>query len=155
MVKIRTFESGDIEGCLALLQAVHVPDFSRARFEWLHFKNPLAPSQIVIAEYNRKIIGLYSATKKNIYINGNNFIGARDVDPVVHPTFRGQGIFTQMLDFSLGIDSRIDFHYNFKNISSRQGFVTDHQWTYAELQAYPVLCQLYGDIAQHRTPGLN
>lgn len=122
-IRIRDFEPGDTEGCLKLLQLGHTPEFTRERFEWLHFQNPMAPSRIVVAEYKGQIVGLYSAIKKQVTIFGKTYIGARDVDPVVHPSFRKKGIFTAMLDYALEHYREIDFHFNFANASSRAGFL--------------------------------
>ncbi|MCP3178142.1 GNAT family N-acetyltransferase [Desulfuromonas sp. KJ2020] len=123
-MKIRDFEQRDIEDCIRLLQVGHTPDFTRRRFEWLHFQNPMAPSRIVVAEHEGRIVGLYSAIKKHVRIDGKRFIGARDVDPVVHPDFRNKGIFKSMLDHALKHYTEIDFHFNFANTVSKAGFLS-------------------------------
>ena len=122
-INIRAFNDSDIDGCVKLLQRGHTRQFTLERFLWLHKQNPLAPSMVLVAEEDSNIIGCYAAIKKHVAVNGQIFVGARDVDPVVHPDYRGRGVFSQLLAEALKLEAGIDFHINFANDSSLPGFV--------------------------------
>lgn len=123
MLTVRPYKDSDLDGCIGLIRQHHYAKFSEQQFNWLHFSNPMAPSQITVTEDSGKIIGIYSAIKKRVIVDSIPFIGARDIDPVVHSEYRGKGVFDAMLKFSLESESDIDFHFNFANIASRKGFI--------------------------------
>ncbi len=123
MISVRYFEHTDTDRCVALLRKGHDRSFTRSRFEWLHFQNPLAPSLMIVAENKGEIVGLYTAIKKHVSINGKIYVGARDVDPVVHPDYRGKKIFSRMIEHCLETSTDIDFHFNFANTISSHGYV--------------------------------
>ena len=96
MMEIREFRPEDRQGCLDLLRRGHDPDFSAERFDWLHFQNPMAPSNIALCLDDGEVVGFYAAIKKKVIIDGIEYIGARDIDPVVSPAYRGRGIFSSL-----------------------------------------------------------
>jgi GNAT superfamily N-acetyltransferase len=113
----------DFDNCIRLLKLGHTNDFDSKRFEWLHVKNALAPSRIAVAEHEGAIIGVYAVIKKNVLFNGIKYIAGRDIDPVVHPDFRGKGIFSQLIDYGFNSFHEIDFFFNFANDLSKTGFL--------------------------------
>ena len=123
MVKIRSLKNEDIDRCVKLLRLGHDKSFTRQRFEWLHFRSPLSPSIMAVAEDQGQIVGLYSAIKKHVLINEKMYVGARDVDPVVHPDYRKKGIFFRLIDYCLNNDGEVDFHFNFANDISSRGYI--------------------------------
>jgi GNAT superfamily N-acetyltransferase len=123
MINIRDFEASDLDQCIRLLQVGHDPEFDYERFAWLHFKNALAPSRMAVAEEKGRIIGFYGVIKKRLNIEGKGYIGGRDIDPVVHPEFRGRGIFSRLLDYGLNNFREVDIFFNFANELSAPGFL--------------------------------
>jgi N-acetylglutamate synthase-like GNAT family acetyltransferase len=123
MIQIREFENRDLDGCVRLLQSGHDPDFTVERFRWLHLVNTLAPSRMAVAEDAGQIVGFYGVIKKKILCGGVEYCGGRDVDPVVHPGYRGQGIFSRLLEYGIANFSEVDIFFNFANAASAPGFL--------------------------------
>ena len=132
----RDFTERDIDACVQLLREGHDPRFSRGRFAWLHLQNPLAPSRIALAWDNNRLIGFYAVIKKKLLINGQTCIGGRDIDPVVHPDFRGKGVFGRLLQYGLVNFTEIDVLFNFANTLSAPGFLKQGWQSLGMLQDY-------------------
>ncbi|MFH1844055.1 MAG: GNAT family N-acetyltransferase [bacterium] len=128
MLTFRPYRPEDEQQCVELLQSGHDPAFSVERFRWLHFRNPLAPSVMVLGFADERLVGLYSAIKKRVVLDGRVYIIGRDVDPVVHPSQRGRGVFSQLLTQALAANQDIDFYCNFANRLSAPGFLK-HGWS--------------------------
>lgn len=109
--------------CIDLYKIGLSINFSENRFKWLHFQNPLAPSNIILAINQKKVIGIYSIIKKKMRIGCIDVIGGRDIDPVVHPNYRRKGVFTNLLRNSFKIFYDVDLQYNFANEKSSPGFM--------------------------------
>ena len=122
MLDFRLYEPGDFAGCLDLIREGHDADFSEERFRWLHEKGPTGPSKIAVCLRDTKIVGVYSVLPKTVQFAGETYCGGRDVDPVVHPSFRGQGVFSRLLDFGVSHFQGLDFYFNFANPASAAGF---------------------------------
>jgi len=123
MLEFRKYRVEDKEKCIKLLQQGHDSKFTTARFDWLHHQNLLAPSDIALAIDGEEVVGFYAALKKTAIIDGKRYVSARDIDPVVDPSCRGQGVFTRLLEFALDNFSGIDFFYNFANRMSTPGYL--------------------------------
>jgi len=140
MLEIREFRPEDRQGCLDLLRRGHDRDFSAERFDWLHFQNPMAPSDIAICVDDREVVAFYAAIKKKVIIDGVAHLGARDIDPVVSPDYRGRGIFSNLLQHALTNFTKIDFFFNFANSQSTPGFLKNGWKLVGNLRDY--VCQL-------------
>jgi len=128
-ITIERYAENDIPEIIDLIRLSFGHDFSAERWHWLHYKNLLAPSFIILARDDNKIIGIYSVIKKEITINGKKYIAGRDIDPVVHPEYRGKGIFSKLLKAGYEMcKGEIDIHFNFANEQSEAGFLKNG-WT--------------------------
>ncbi len=127
MLDFRMYELRDFGGCLDLIRAGHDSEFSEERFRWLHERGPAGPSQIAVCLRGDQLVGMYSALPKTVHFADANFCGGRDVDPVVHPSCRGQGVFGRLLEFGLANFKGFDFFFNFANPASAVGF-RRHGW---------------------------
>lgn len=122
-VMIRDFTVDDQSACLQLLQTGHDPAFSPARFEWLHLQAPLSPSRMALAWDGPRLVGCYAVIRKPLLHCGRALLGGRDVDPVVHPDYRGRGVFQRLLKYGLEHFKDIDVFFNFANAASAPGFL--------------------------------
>ena len=122
MLDFRLFRPEDTDRCLALIRAGHDPGFTLERFRWLHREAPLSPSCIAVCEDGNDIVGIYSVIRRTVRLGDRTFVGGRDVDPVVHPSHRGRGVFSRLLEFGLNHFQGIDFCYNFANPAAAHGF---------------------------------
>ncbi len=121
-LSVHLFQPEDLLACVGLLQAGHDPAFSSARFTWLHQQAPLGPSAIAVCTDGSRVVGVYSVIRKTLRLGERSFVGGRDVDPVVHPDYRGRGIFSRLLRFGLENFEGIDVYFNFANKVSAPGF---------------------------------
>lgn len=121
-MEIRAYVHDDRRGCLDLLCRGHDPRFTAERFAWLHDRGPAGPSRKVVCEQRGRIVGLYAVLPRAGLLDGKPITAGRDVDPVVDPDCRGQGLFTRMLDWMLEHTEGIGLFYNFANRASAPGF---------------------------------
>jgi GNAT superfamily N-acetyltransferase len=122
MLTYRRFQPDDFESCLDLIRRGHDPSFTAARFRWLHASSSLGPSEIALCLDESEVVGIYSVIRKTVRLRDQVYTAGRDVDPVVDPRYRGQGIFTRLLEFGLRTFRGIDFFVNFANEASAPGF---------------------------------
>ncbi|MFB3908270.1 MAG: GNAT family N-acetyltransferase [Candidatus Eisenbacteria bacterium] len=122
MFEFREYRADDLPKCVELIQAGHARDFSTKRFRWLHEQAPGGRSAIAVCTLGSRIVGIYSAIRKTVRFGAQLYCGGRDIDPVVHPDYRGRGLFTQLLLFGVSSFHGIDFCFNFANPLSAPGF---------------------------------
>jgi len=122
-LNIFTYTKNDINDVLELLSLGFNHSFSEERWLWLHHENLLAPSSIILVRHEDKLVGIYSVIRKYINYKGNRIVGGRDIDPVVHPDYRGKGIFSMLLNEGKQRFSEIEIFYNFANEKSSPGFI--------------------------------
>jgi hypothetical protein len=120
---IENYSTENIDEVINVLELSFGHSFQKQRWMWLHHENLLSPSSIILAKSKGKMVGIYSVIKKELIIEGQLCIGGRDIDPVVHPDFRGQGIFTKLLKAGQERFKDIDVFFNFANSKSMPGFV--------------------------------
>lgn len=148
MLEFRSYNREDLPACLALIREGHDTDFSEERFRWLHEQAPLGPSAIALCMDGDKVMGIYSVIRKKVCLGDRELIGGRDVDPVVHPSCRGQGVFSRLLKFGLENFTGLDFFFNFANPASARGFMANG-WKQA-FTLDDAVCQLGYDKAFSR-----
>lgn len=122
MLEFRLYKYGDFDACVDLIRSGHDANFSDQRFRWLHEQGPGGESAIALATDKGVVVGIYSVIRKRMRAAGKLYIGGRDVDPVVHPAYRGKRLFTRLLEFGLDGFTGIDFFFNFANAASAPGF---------------------------------
>jgi GNAT superfamily N-acetyltransferase len=126
-IEIINYSDDYLNDVICLLKIALMPGFSKDRWLWLHEKNVLAPSFVLLAKFEDKIVGIYAVIKKKILLGDKTLIAGRDIDPVVHPEFRGKGIFSMLLKEAKSKANEIDLFFNFANSLSQPGFVK-HGW---------------------------
>jgi GNAT superfamily N-acetyltransferase len=122
MLEFRGYEAADLPGCLDLIRVGHTHSFGLDRFQWLHAMSPGGVSAIALCTCDEDIVGIYSVIRKAVRLGSHVYRGGRDVDPVVHPAYRGRGVFTRLLEYGLRNFKDLDFCFNFANPLSAHGF---------------------------------
>jgi len=112
---------------LALLRDGLDPDFPETRFRWLHAEGPWGPSRLAVCEANGRLVGGYAVTPRRGERDGRELWLGRDLDPVVHPDWRGRGLFGRLLEHAAAEPLPVALHYNFANPASAPGF-RRHGW---------------------------
>jgi GNAT superfamily N-acetyltransferase len=125
IVTVNSSELPSIDKIIDLLSLVfpnsnHTVD----SFKWKHIENPYGPSIITYALHNNKVIGVRPLWKCNLIYNGAMYSGYQPCDTVVHPDYRGKGIFTKMTIQALNfaVDAGADIIFNFPNNQSAPGY---------------------------------
>jgi GNAT superfamily N-acetyltransferase len=65
-------------------------------WNWKHRDNPFGKSLVLVAELDKRIIGVRAFIKWEYIQNGFPIPAQRAVDTAVHPDFQGKGIFSQL-----------------------------------------------------------
>lgn len=119
---IREYEVNDKREIVDLLKRGLTERFTLERWNWLHHNDVTLGSDIVVAEYDGKIVGTVGAIKKRFRFNDETFVGGRHIDPVVDVSMRGKGVFFKMLGALNELSRDVNFSYTFPNNPSFKGF---------------------------------
>lgn len=118
-------EKEDFLGLLSGSLATNTMDW----LEWKYLKNPVIHDKpTVFGTFHKasgKLIGIRPFLACNVVLNGRIFKAAQPGDTVVHPDFRGQGLFSQMNRIAieeLGKEG-YDLFFNFPNRNSQPGYL--------------------------------
>ncbi|RBI63460.1 GNAT family N-acetyltransferase [halophilic archaeon] len=95
---IRQYDSDDREGVLSLYETVFGDTRGgEAWFDWKFADNPYLPSvPIWVAEREGRIVGARPSLPVPLSVAGRRELALVQVDPMVHPDHRRQGLFTRL-----------------------------------------------------------
>jgi GNAT superfamily N-acetyltransferase len=94
-------------------------------FDWWHFGCPEAASGFQVAEINGRVVGVQPMEFFSYERSGCQFIGAMLTGVVVHPEFRGRGLFSRLIEAceKEAWHCGADFVTTMPNDRSRPGFL--------------------------------
>ncbi|WP_458206420.1 GNAT family N-acetyltransferase [Haladaptatus sp. NG-SE-30] len=95
---IRQYEPGDRGGVLALYEMVFGDRRGRGNwFDWKFVENPYRSQvPICVAERDGQVVGARPSLPLPLSVGGSRELALVQVDPMVHPDHRRQGLFTRM-----------------------------------------------------------
>ena len=134
--KLRLFQDQDMDELVNLcqLQVGKAAAVTAEYITWQREHNPAGQAQLGIAKERStdKILGLVWFMPFNIQIERQSILGSQSLYALVHPDFRGQGIFTGLVPFCLDNLSQagIHFSYGLPNPKSFTPFVKRLGWTH-------------------------
>jgi len=74
---------------------------AKERFEWKYEKNPYTETPLCyLALDGEKVVGHRGFVVQNFELSGTNYLFGTPGDSMVHPNYRRQGIFSNLVDFS-------------------------------------------------------
>jgi GNAT superfamily N-acetyltransferase len=95
--EIRSYEPADRDAVLDLYGTTFGPR-SEAWFEWRYVDNPFLPEvPIVVAEHDGDVVGARPSLPFPLRVGDDTALAVLQVDPMVHPDHRRQGLFTRMV----------------------------------------------------------
>ena len=95
--EIRAYEPTDRDAVLALYERTF-GGRSEAWFEWYYVENPyLEEVPIVVAEHGGEIVGARPSLPVPLAVGERRVLALVQVDPMVHPDHRRQGLFSRMV----------------------------------------------------------
>lgn len=125
-MRMRMFdERQDVDDFLALYEISFEKRMSKDYFTWKYVGNPFRIDRIpiIVAEHGNRLVGARSCVATRMMIGGKIVSALQPCDTMVHPEFKGRGVFTQMNEFAIkefqGTDYKI--FYNFPNKKSFRG----------------------------------
>lgn len=128
--RIREYAPGDEEGIRELYHLTFDIKVDDKLWSWKYLGNPTGLVKIAIAETAERIIGQYAILPIRMKILDNIHTAALSLDTMVHPDYRGHGLFVRLAEFlyTRAKGSGISFIYGFPNESSHHGFVSKLGW---------------------------
>jgi len=123
---IRLAEDKDKEDILNLLNGVFSANQRTSYirgddfYKWKYKNNPFGEAIITVAESSDRIIGVDNLWPWEFELGGTVYKAIQPCDSVVHPDFRGQGVFRAMRSNGLSVVEKKDFIFlfNFPNKNS-------------------------------------
>ena len=125
-INIRLFDKGDTESFLELYEQIFNKPGKQEWFEWKYQNNPyMQHVPIYVAKDKDKVIGARPFFALDVAWDDKTWTAIQPCDTMVHPDYRGQGIFTRMTQQSLDFysDQPVDLIFNFPNDKSRPGYL--------------------------------
>lgn len=127
-IELRPYEDGDEPAVLSLLDASLGGGPAGARpaelFRWKHFENPFGRSYMLVAEAERRIVGLRAFMRWRFAAGGRTLHTVRAVDTATHPDVQGRGVFSLLTRRALeDLRDEVDLVFNTPNEKSLPGYL--------------------------------
>jgi GNAT superfamily N-acetyltransferase len=128
-ITTRPMTGEDVPAIVDLLNAALGPAPAgvdrRTLFEWKHHANPAGPSIAIVAEMDRRIVGLRSFMRWTLRAPEGDITAVRAVDTATSPAVQRRGIFSRLSTEALERcrDDGVAFVFNTPNDKSRPGYL--------------------------------
>jgi len=129
MVEIRlTKHNEEIEQLCDLFRLCFNRDMPLEVWEWQYLKNPFSSvdAEVIVALDGSKIVGARPFIYVEMWLENTKVITAQHCNTMVHPEYRGRGIFNRMGNYALQYLRENGFYlsYGFPGLMSRRGFLS-------------------------------
>jgi len=103
---------------------------SAEAWEWQYLRNPAGRAVVVVAESDQGVVGQYALIPLRMKAQGRPCLGSLSLDTMVHPDYRGQGVFIRLAEraYQLAAERGIDLVYGFPNQNSHHAFIARLGW---------------------------
>jgi GNAT superfamily N-acetyltransferase/lipocalin len=115
----------------ALYEQVFEMPLSLARWHWQYINNPTGKIALLLAVGEAgELAGQYALSPLILKVNNHTTLATLSLDTMVHPAYRGQGMFTKLAQDLYGKMAQmgVDLIYGFPNEQSHHGFIKNLQW---------------------------
>ena len=126
MVEIKLVKhSEERERLLELFRAAYGHSVSAGYWDWEYLQNPSSDPEVIVAVDNGRIVGARPFRFTEMWLGNKKVKTAQHCDTMVHPDYRGKGIFNKMGQFAIGYlkDNGYALSYGFPAPISRPGFL--------------------------------
>ena len=124
--KSRLYQLGDEKLISTLYESVFNLQMPLELWRWRYLDNQVDNVAILLAfsDDDQELAGQYSLCSLPMKLNNQEIVGSFSLDTMVHPAFRGQGMFTELaIDLYNRIaEDGIPLVYGFPNVQSHHGF---------------------------------
>lgn len=148
----RPLTPDDRDGILDLFRRVFgEEDATEEWWDWKYLANPAGPAFGYLAEAGTEIVGLFVLFPRMFQLGGRLIRGARTGDVMVHPSFRRQGMFRELVrkTYDMADGQGVELLYSQPNANSQRGLSTSDRYNDL-LPSSPVWFKplLFGELAQ-------
>jgi len=128
---IREYRESDEEPIRKLFELVFNNPSSAERWAWQYRSNPAGHGIIVLAETAQSIVGQYALIPLTMKIKNTVCLGSLSLDTMVHPDYRGQGMFIALAQkaYEIAAERGVHFVYGFPNENSHYGINKRLGWS--------------------------
>lgn len=139
MVEIKLLNHSEEKGkLLNLFRASFGHTMSAEHWDWKYLQNPFASSdpEVIVAVDDSKIIGAKPFLLAEMWLGNEKVKTAQHCDTMVHPDYRGKGIFNRMGQFAIRYlkDKGYALSYSFPGPMSRPGSLSQGYRIVAETE---------------------
>lgn len=136
----REYKEGDEKDILDLYQLVFGTQMSTEHWVWEYKRSTAGEAVIIVAESDDGIVGQYALSPRLMKIGDSVAKGSLSFDTMVHPNYRGQGMFITLAEEAYELATRrgIHFIYGFPNANSHHGFVKKLGWADFDNKGIPL-----------------
>ncbi|TFV97273.1 GNAT family N-acetyltransferase [Algoriphagus kandeliae] len=108
---------------------------SEAFWRWKHEQNPFGKSPVLLAEDERKLVGIRTFLRWEFQDQNQTILSGRAVDTAIHPAYQGKGLFTQLtLKLLEELQNEgVQFIFNTPNEKSLPGYLKMGWQTWGKL----------------------
>jgi GNAT superfamily N-acetyltransferase len=113
-IETRVIDRGEEDEVIDLLDKVwgdwphyEIKCSKREYWDWKYRENPLGKEQVIIAKKDDAIVGCFHRIPVNIKIGLKVYLTSAGTDVAVHPDYRKQGIYNEMLDDVLPLAEKL------------------------------------------------
>ncbi len=125
-MKYRLFDTEDIEKILSLFKLVWPQRMMNERiWKWKFEDVPFAKPVIALAEEDEKIVGHEAVWPLPILVDSKRFLAGQSVESMVHPSYRGKGIFNALISLTMKEGSQVGYKlfFGFPNRNSVSAYL--------------------------------
>lgn len=129
---IRPSTPDDLPDLRDLFTTVFGAERPLAHVQWKFARGPSGPGIGMVAVDAGRIVGQYVLLSTALRLGRDVVAGAQSLDTMVHPDYRGQGMFVKLAEacYALAAERGIEMLYGFPNENSYPGFMSRLGWSH-------------------------
>jgi len=127
---MRPYQEGDELAIVKLYRLIFGEELDIQDWKWHYIDNPVGLITITLAEDENGLVGQYALRPVRMKIGNTTRIAAFSMDTMVHPDYRGQGMFVKLAMhlYEEAARQSIPLIYGFGNENSHHGLVARLDW---------------------------
>lgn len=122
---IKKYETGIEHGIIKLFSDVFQTYRSSHRWKWQFEANPQGKSWIMLAQDRNQVIGQFALRRNDLNFMGQRVTAGQSCDTMVHPDYRGKGLFIQLAkqNYRTAKADGLKVAFSFPNRASYPGYM--------------------------------
>lgn len=131
VLEYKRYKEGDETKILDLFEVTFGIELAPSFWRWRQLENPAGGPWTELVWDGDRLAGHYAVAAAKFSINGEATSASLSMTTMVHPDYRGQGIFEKSAEsiYARLADAGVRFVYGFPNANSHRPFVQKLAWT--------------------------